>query len=72
MLTAVISLAGRGDPDSMNAARNSPSVSPPFVTIWSDAEIEPALSPQLKAVSGLPLGVKSTHMVTFDGSPPKA
>jgi hypothetical protein len=53
VLTAVISLAGRGDPDSMNAARNSPSVFPPFVTIWSDTEIEPALSPQLQGVSGL-------------------
>jgi hypothetical protein len=53
MLTAVISLAGRGDPDSMNAARNNPSASPPFVTIWSDTEIEPALSPQLNDVSRL-------------------
>jgi hypothetical protein len=53
MLTAVMSLAGWGDPDSMNAARNSPSVSPLFVTIWSDTEIAPALSPQLKGVSGI-------------------
>jgi hypothetical protein len=53
MLTAVMSLAGWSDPDSMNAARNSPSVSPPFVTIWSDTEIAPALSPQLKGVNRL-------------------
>ena len=53
MPTAVISLVGWGDPDSMNAARNNPSVFPPFVTIWSDTEIEPALSPQLKGVNGL-------------------
>ena len=58
MPTAVISLVGKGDPDSMNAARNNPSVFPPFVTIWSDTEAEPALSPQLKGVSGL--GVKTS------------
>jgi hypothetical protein len=43
MLTAVISLVCWGDPDCMKAARNSPSVFPPFVIIWSDTEIEPAL-----------------------------
>ena len=45
-----------GDPDCMNAARNRPSVFPPFVNIWSDIEIAPALSPQLKGVSRL--GIK--------------
>ena len=43
MPTAVISVVGGGDPDCMKAARNSPSVSPPFVTIWSETETEPAL-----------------------------
>ena len=40
-----------GDPDSMNAARNSPSVFPPLTNIWIETEIDPALCPQLKAVS---------------------
>ena len=40
-----------GDPDSMNAAWNSPSVFPPFTNIWIETEIDPALSPQLKDVS---------------------
>ena len=35
----------------MNAARNRPSGFPPFANIWSDTEIAPALSPQLKKVS---------------------
>ena len=38
-----ISQTGVGEPDCMNAARNSPSVFPPFANIWSDTEIEPAL-----------------------------
>ena len=37
----------------MNAARNSPSLFPPFTSIWSDTEIDPALSPQLKDISRL-------------------
>ena len=48
-----MSPTGRGDPDSMNAARNSPSVLPPFTNIWIETEIDPALSPHLENVSRL-------------------
>lgn len=75
-----MSPTGIGEPDCMKAARNSPSVLPLLLTICNDAEIAPALSPQLdrglrpssakkatevKRVSG-------SHMVTFVGSPPNA
>ncbi len=32
----------------MNAARNRPSVFPPYANMWSATEIDPALSSQLK------------------------
>ena len=51
--TSVMSPVGSGDPDCMNAARNRPSVFPPFVNIWSDTETAPALWPQLREVSRL-------------------
>jgi hypothetical protein len=57
----VISPTGRGDPDSMNAARNNPSVFPPFTNIWIETEIDPALSPQLKDVSKLQIK-RSLHI----------
>ena len=59
-----------GDPDSMNAARNSPSVFPSFTNIWIETEIDPALSPQLEDVSRVQIKRYFTYIVTFDGSPP--
>ena len=44
---SVMSPAGNGAPDCINAARNNPSVFPPFVSNWCETEMAPTDSPQL-------------------------